>query len=145
MKNLKVKSISIDLEIDGEEKTISVPVLKTSKSAVYFIRNRFTNDLYIGQSTDYKSRWKRHIKDLVTGIHHSSLMQEHWNLFKEQNKDCDDLVPYELFDFRVICFVRPSYLYFIETAIIRQLHPSYNKKEKELTTDEIMLDFLTEG
>jgi len=47
--------------------------------AVYCIENYVTKDLYIGSTTDYKSRIRQHVYNLKNNKHKSKLLQKHWN------------------------------------------------------------------
>ncbi len=52
---------------------------------IYMIRNKTTNKVYIGQSTDISLRWKDHKSLLNKGTHHSKYLQNAWNKYTESD------------------------------------------------------------
>lgn len=45
-------------------------------AGIYKLTNKRTGEIYIGQSTNIKSRCKRHFDDLEKGIHNNSDLQD---------------------------------------------------------------------
>ena len=50
-------------------------------SGIYFIKNKHTGQLYIGQSVDIHKRWKSHISSLKKGTHSCYKLQDDWILY----------------------------------------------------------------
>jgi len=112
---------------------VEIPPLNKSQSAVYEIRNKYTDQIYIGQTRKLDVRWKRHIRDLIAGEHCSKL-QEHWNMFRAQNTHDFNIHPTDLFSFAVIIYCRPTELSHYENALIKSINPFYNIKKENPKT-----------
>lgn len=54
-------------------------------SGVYAIKNKLTDDLYIGSSDDIKRRWTHHRRDLKAGKHYNKILQSAWDKYGEEN------------------------------------------------------------
>jgi group I intron endonuclease len=52
---------------------------------VYCILNIVNNKVYIGQSFDIATRFKRHIQSLNNNKHHNTYLQRAWNKYGEEN------------------------------------------------------------
>jgi group I intron endonuclease len=53
---------------------------------IYIIENKVTEGAYIGSTlTTIENRYRRHVTDLKSGIHHSIFLQRAWNKYGEQN------------------------------------------------------------
>jgi len=48
--------------------------------AIYYIHNKISNKFYIGQSTNFKSRIRKHKNDLIINKHRNSHIQKSFNL-----------------------------------------------------------------
>lgn len=48
------------------------------ESGIYIIRNKINNKIYIGSAVNFNDRWKRHLRDLKKGTHHSIHLQRSW-------------------------------------------------------------------
>jgi group I intron endonuclease len=63
------------------------------RSGVYYICNRYTNRLYIGQSDDVLGRFDQHCRDLQRRGHHNKALQADWNDFGSLAFTFDLIVP----------------------------------------------------
>ncbi len=54
-------------------------------SGVYAIKNKLTDDLYIGSSDDIKRRWVQHRRELKAGRHYNKILQSAWDKYGEEN------------------------------------------------------------
>ena len=52
---------------------------------IYMIKNNINNKVYIGQSSDIKKRWKKHIEDLNNKNHHNYHLQGAWDKYGSSN------------------------------------------------------------
>lgn len=52
---------------------------------IYCIENMITHKKYIGQSTDIKTRWRKHKVNLNKNIHHNEHLQKSWNYYGQEN------------------------------------------------------------
>jgi len=52
--------------------------------AVYSIKNKINNKIYIGSATNLTNRWSRHKSDLIQKHHHSVHLQRAWDKHGEQ-------------------------------------------------------------
>ena len=52
---------------------------------IYMIKNNINNKVYIGQSSDIKKRWKKHIEDLNNKNHHNYHLQSAWDKYGSSN------------------------------------------------------------
>ena len=50
-------------------------------SGVYCFYNKLTKRKYVGSSVDVYNRYKRHVRDLKRGQHHSPHLQRSWNKY----------------------------------------------------------------
>jgi hypothetical protein len=57
---------------------------KEKISCIYKIENVVTHNLYIGSSSDFIERQRRHRRDLRKGKHHSRYLQRAWNKYGEE-------------------------------------------------------------
>jgi len=53
--------------------------------AVYQIRNKINNKVYVGSSSNVKHRWHVHLYRLKQGKHHSEHLQNAWHKYGEEN------------------------------------------------------------
>ena len=56
-----------------------------NKIGVYQIRNKLNNKVYIGSSKDIGTRWSEHKRDLRTGEHRNSHLQNAYNKYGPEN------------------------------------------------------------
>lgn len=54
-------------------------------TGIYKIENISNNKIYVGQSSDIKSRWTHHKSDLNNNRHHNNHLQSAWNKYGENN------------------------------------------------------------
>ena len=72
--------------------------------AVYEIRNKKTNESYLGQTQDIESRFKQHKNSLAAGKHSSPKLQKRWNdyggnVFNFNSlKECNDRIELEYWE-----------------------------------------------
>ena len=66
---------------------------------IYTIKNKVTNQTYVGSAKNYKTRWSNHINQLRRGTHPNIKLQNSWKKYGEQN-----------FEFEVIEFVENEIL-----------------------------------
>lgn len=65
---------------------------------IYKIKNLKTNDFYIGSAININNRWKRHLRDLKKGSHHSIILQRSFDKYGKDNfvlevlEECDSKV-----------------------------------------------------
>ena len=59
---------------------------------IYAIRNLTNGHMYIGSTTNYKSRWGTHRSTLRRGVHHSFILQRAWDKHGEAAFDFTVLV-----------------------------------------------------
>ncbi|MGR3179409.1 MAG: GIY-YIG nuclease family protein [Candidatus Anammoxibacter sp.] len=86
------------------------------ESGIYKIKNKVTNDVYIGSAKNFNIRWKEHIKRLKRKNHHSIILQNAWNKYGEQS-----------FDFQIIEYVQDvSKLIDREQYYLDLIKPKYN-------------------
>ena len=52
---------------------------------IYMIKNKVSNESYIGQAVDIYSRWKRHINELHNQCHYNKHLQRSWNKYGENS------------------------------------------------------------
>lgn len=84
-------------------------------SGIYAIVNKLNGNRYIGSSENITDRWKRHIKLLQNGEHHSNHLQHAWNAY---GAAC--------FDFTVVFLCDKENLLLCEQFYIDALKPVYN-------------------
>lgn len=84
------------------------------KCGVYYIQNKITKQLYIGQSKNLKIRKRKHFSMLRNNSHFNKYLQRSFNKYGEKN-----------FEFKVIEYCEPSQLDKLEIAYIN----FYNLKE----------------
>lgn len=75
---------------------------------IYIIRNRETNDFYLGSSVDIESRFKNHLLELRGNRHCNRYLQNAWNKYGEDSFEfkCID----EVGETRALREVEQSYL-----------------------------------
>jgi len=61
-------------------------------SGVYYIRNCYTNRLYIGQSSAVRGRFAQHLYLLERDQHSNSALQRDWNDFGSAAFTCGEIV-----------------------------------------------------
>jgi hypothetical protein len=93
------------------------------KAIIYKILNLENNHCYIGSTTDFKERVRRHWRDLRKNNHHSVYLQRAYNKYK---KDCFVFQIIEEFE-----FVSSEHLAEKELFYIHQVDPEYNMKHVE--------------
>jgi group I intron endonuclease len=54
-----------------------------NKCGIYFLRNKITTQMYIGQSVNIGARAAAHLNELRQGVHTNQLMQNSWNKYGE--------------------------------------------------------------
>lgn len=54
-------------------------------SGIYGIRNIVNGKIYVGQTKDFKHRWREHVRELNHNIHHNKHLQNAWNKYGEEN------------------------------------------------------------
>lgn len=52
-----------------------------TRSGIYRIRNIVNEHCYVGSAVDFNRRWYKHKYALLKGIHHSSYLQNAWDLY----------------------------------------------------------------
>lgn len=92
---------------------------KVKVSGIYCIKNISSESIYIGQSKDIESRFKKHKYDLNKGIHHSKSLQTDWISFGE-----------DIYSFEVVEVV-PDFALLDEREShwISKIKPRYNSKK----------------
>ncbi len=93
----------------------SMGILSRKQSGVYAIVNKTNGKRYIGSSSDIQERWKRHVRLLDTGKHHSVHLQRAWDKYR---KNC--------FDFIVLRYCSSDELIRQEQAFLDFYRPEYN-------------------
>ena len=88
------------------------------EAVVYIIENNINYDCYIGSSTNYYRRKKRHFTDLGLNKHHSPKLQRAYNKY---GKDCFNIYILESF-----LFVSKSDILAREQFYIDTMKPKYN-------------------
>lgn len=86
-----------------------------NKSGVYTIKNIVNGKIYIGSSSDIKSRIRNHLNLLRKGKHHNVILQRSFNKHKEIN-----------FKFEIICFCEKNLKLYLEQQYINTMKPFYN-------------------
>ncbi len=85
-------------------------------SGIYKIQSRIKPErIYIGSAVDMKNRWNLHLYKLKKGVHHSIILQNHYNKYGES-----DLV------FIIIEPCLSSFLTIREQYYLDQLKPYFN-------------------
>jgi len=86
------------------------------ESGIYVIKNKVTNDVYIGSAKNFNKRWNGHKSKLRKKIHHSIILQNSWNKHKEK-----------FFVFQIIEYVKDiSKLIEREQYYLDLIKPKYN-------------------
>ncbi len=86
------------------------------KTGVYAIVNLLNGNAYIGSaSKSFESRFKRHLKELSDGSHHSHRLQAAWNKYGA-----------DAFEFAPVQFARPDDVIGVEQIYIDTWRPAYN-------------------
>lgn len=83
---------------------------------IYRITNIKTNKCYIGITSDFKRRKKKHLTELKTNVHHSLKLQNAWNYWGESNFE---------WTVREVELEKYEDLYFLEIEEIKK-YDSYN-------------------
>ena len=60
-------------------------MIKTNLCGIYCIRNIINQKRYIGQATDIRERWNRHLGMLNTNSHWNDHLQSSWNKYGEDS------------------------------------------------------------
>lgn len=84
------------------------------KGGIYAITGP-TGDQYIGSSSNFCIRWKKHRNQLKLGTHHNAPLQEAWIKYGEES-----------FVFSILLICAKNDLAFFETRAIHFYRPSYN-------------------
>jgi group I intron endonuclease len=86
-------------------------------SGIYLIRNKITNNLYVGQSVNIYQRWSNHKSLLNSGKGSSIYLQRAWTLYGKDS-----------FEFTVLCYCEPivEKLCLAEQYYMDLLTPEYN-------------------
>ncbi len=85
------------------------------KSGVYIIKNKITNDVYVGSSSNLTSRWGQHKYTLRHKTSRNMLLQNAWDEYGE-----------EAFEFKILALIPRELLLSIEQQLIDGLEPAYN-------------------
>lgn len=88
------------------------------KAVVYKIENLLTSDCYIGSTTNYCRRKKRHFEDLKRGNHHSIKLQRAVNKYK--------IDVFRMYELEIFEFISKPHLLEREQHYIDVLNPKYN-------------------
>lgn len=83
--------------------------------AIYSIKNKINNKIYIGSATNLSNRWSRHKSDLILKKHHSIYLQRAWDKHGEQS-----------FEFSIIEEILESQDLIIKEQYYLDLYRSYN-------------------
>ena len=96
--------------------TINVP----TTSGIYAIKNILNNKMYIGSTSSFKRRWRRHRQALRGNYHHSPHLQRSYNKLGESK-----------FVFIVLeeCENIRDTLILLEQKYMDELHPEYNVRK----------------
>ena len=86
-------------------------------SGVYEILNTLTGDSYIGSTSSFSTRWSKHRRSLIGGVHHSRYLQRAW-----------DKYGHDAFSFRklIVCSPVKDQLLLYEQLCLDTLAPKYN-------------------
>lgn len=96
--------------------TIDVP----TSAGIYAIKNTLNGKMYVGSTSQFKKRWRRHRQALRGNYHHSPHLQRSYNKIGENR-----------FVFIVLeaCENVRETLIFLEQKYMDELHPEYNVKK----------------
>ena len=97
-------------------------------TGIYKITNKYNNRSYVGKSKDIMQRWATHERALLKGAHHSTKLQEDFNLYGG----------IEAFDFSVIETCMPSELNEKEKHYINKfdsISNGYNGNEQSTSVE----------
>ena len=89
--------------------------MRTSVSGVYWIRNKITEELYIGSSVDVRQRRRLHKSTLRRGISKNVKLQDAVNVYGLSN-----------FSFRLLITCHPTMLAYYEYQFLQIFNPIYN-------------------
>ncbi len=59
--------------------------MQIGNSGIYWIRNKISNKIYIGQSVNFKKRFYHHEYELNKNIHGNKYLQNEWNKYGKDN------------------------------------------------------------
>lgn len=85
-----------------------------SDGGIYVIINRLNGNTYVGSALKFSRRWKKHIRDLRLGKHHSRHLQRAWDKYGD------------VFSFTVERWCAKEDLIRFEQEVIDLLKPEYN-------------------
>lgn len=89
--------------------------MKTN-AGIYQIRNLATGDLYIGSTgIGFSARWAVHKRQLMSGQHHSIILQRAWNKYGSDS-----------FAFEILLFCDPEDCLLFEQMALDTIQPCYN-------------------
>lgn len=95
-------------------------------AGIYAIKNKSTNQMYIGSALDIYKRWSEHKKSLMLGLHNKKL-QTAWNLYGELE-----------FEFIILENIKPNEIILLqkEQFYIDKFENSYNVNKKAIRTNK---------
>lgn len=108
---------------------------------IYEIKNKLNNKIYIGSSVNIEKRWKDHKYYLNNNKHHSILLQNSWNLHKEENfefnvleevLDVNNLISREQYYLDFYKSYTPEYGYNICSIANSILGYKYSEEQKKV-------------
>lgn len=85
-----------------------------SDGGIYVIVNRLNGNTYVGSAVKFTRRWRKHIRDLKLGKHHSRHLQRAWDKYGD------------VFSFTVERWCGKEDLIRFEQEVIDLLKPEYN-------------------
>ena len=89
--------------------------MSLNQSGIYEILNTVNGKRYIGQTSNFKKRWKEHRTGMKRGDHGNRYLQRAWDKYGE-----------EAFKFLPILTCAPSMLTFYEQQLLDKVKPEYN-------------------
>lgn len=86
-------------------------------SGIYKITNTIDDRIYIGSAVNFRYRWKKHLKDLFEGNHHSPKLQNFYNKYGVET------LKFEILDY---CEPIRKLLLAMEQKYLDDLKPEFN-------------------
>ncbi len=84
-------------------------------AGIYQIRNTQNNNRYIGSSIRLNGRFAEHVSELSRNCHHSPILQNAWNKYKQNT-----------FVFEVLIYCDPENCLMYEQIVLDDYQPKYN-------------------
>lgn len=84
-------------------------------SGIYRIFNTITKDFYIGSAVRLGIRFRKHLRQLESGKHHSIILQRAYTKYGSN-----------VFRFEIVLICQKQYLIYYEQQLINELNPKYN-------------------